>query len=74
MRREGGADIHVFTVPMYPLRDLKSFLSGSVGGLGMTQPLLLDTRTLDPSSRYLYITLHGLLNVERDTCTHLGLK
>ena len=48
-------------IPTYPLRDLKSFRSVSVGGLGMTLPLLLDTRTLVPSSRYLNVTLQGLL-------------
>ena len=39
-------------LPTYPLRDLKSFLSKSSIGFGITRPLLLETLTLSPSSVY----------------------
>ena len=47
--------------PMYPLLDLKSLLSFTSGGFGMTPPERLDTRTFTPSSVYMYFTLHGFL-------------
>lgn len=47
--------------PAYPLLDFQSVRSCSVGGLGITRPDLLDTRTFSPSSVYMYLTRQGLL-------------